>query len=869
MVEGLLSEGQGLGGGEGVGMEDLVERPALVEQLSHHPHQAGRLHVRQVGGGHEHAQQGVEVEVEAPHGQREQVGEASGKAVLEEGGYAGVGGVVGQALVDGLEGGSELGGELEGLGRGRGGVGSVGEVALVAGQRDGAVHEGVQLGDDLGDGVGQDRTPQPHQEHVDSRGRSGTKANEGGELARSSGHGSSGVVSGRRARTPRAHSRFVPARLLGAHGVVGEGGGGGTSTPAGARPPVAGEARAGPQRRVSGIPAHRAAEWGGALVHGALAGHTAFPSVERSGPVPRRPPSLVFFGLIGCQGTFVAVEAPRPADTLEVGSHAPLHRLTEAELNRSLADLFSHPSLPLVDLPLEVEVGGFSNQAHTRDATPYLVESLQVGLTAVAAQVVADGGAWLPCAPDGGADPVECGSAALDALQPRAWRRPVTEAERAWLVEGFESDVREVGFTEALTLAVALLLQSPDFLYAVEGEAPDGQARLLTDWELAVRLSLVLWQSIPDAELRQVAADGTLHEPAVLQAQAERMLADPRADTARLRFFQAWLGRSLSAEVAPSYDHVAPVVLSAEELEELEEIRSEGSPDALQHYEEEWGFVVTELQTTFQAEFDLYLEHVVLPAGTLDALLTRPETFASARTARLYGVEVHGSPAHTYVPEIEDDDVYPVDLYAVTLPEHQRMGLLTHGAFLAGLSHPDQPSPIARSVFLRERLLCLVTGAPPDDVPAISTPAADAPETNRARFEAHTADPACASCHTAIDGTGFPFEHYDAIGAWRDTDAGQPVDASGALVGTDVDGPVEGALDLIRRLASSRQVHDCAVTQLYRYAFHHAEDPQDTAALRDLQDSFWASGGDLDRLWLDLVTSGTFRSLRPADLEAP
>ena len=559
------------------------------------------------------------------------------------------------------------------------------------------------------------------------------------------------------------------------------------------------------------------------------------------------------------------VKAPDAEGTDLTGLHAPLHRLTEVQINRSVADLFGNPALPQVSLPPDVAVHGFRNNANTRAATPYLVESLQADLTAVARQAALDGGGWLPCTSDGGADPVGCGTVALEGLMPKAWRRPVSDGERAWLVDAFVQWESSLGFETALELALSAMLQAPEFLYEVEeGDATRavGDVRPLTDWEVAARLGLLLWDSLPDDTLRARAAAGDLSTESAVREEAARMLADPRADAARLEFFRAWLGRELTTELSPSYAHHAETVLSAEEFDELEDIRAEGSPDALQHYEEEWGFVVTELQTTYEAEFDLFVESVLVDDPTLRALLLSRQGFVSERTARLYGVVATGEPTHVYLPEIEDDDVHPVDLYEVMLPASQRAGLFTRGAFLGGLSHPDQPSPVLRGVFLRERLLCIETGAPPDDVPAVAAVDGGEVVTNRDRYAVHGSDPACTSCHAGIDGAGFVFESYDAVGAWRSVDNGEVVDASGELVGTDVDGVVDGPLTLVDQLAGSRQVHDCAVTQLYRYALHHTETEVDLPALDVLQASFWESGGDLDQLVVELVASDAFRTLR-------
>jgi hypothetical protein len=210
------------------------------------------------------------------------------------------------------------------------------------------------------------------------------------------------------------------------------------------------------------------------------------------------------------------------------------------------------------------------------------------------------------------------------------------------------------------------------------------------------------------------------------------------------------------------------------------------------------------------------------------------------------------------VPYTQDETT--VLLSEAALPA-ERAGVLTRGAFLAGTSHPMHASPVLRGVYVRERLLCLPPLSPPDAVPAIGATTQDW-TTNRERYAQHTADVTCAGCHVAIDGTGFVFENYDGVGAWRDLDNGQPVDASGELIGTDRDGPLADAIDLTETLAGSRQVHDCATTQLFRYAMHRTESEVDADTLEALREEFWQDDGTLTGLVLDLVTSDAFLTRR-------
>lgn len=568
-------------------------------------------------------------------------------------------------------------------------------------------------------------------------------------------------------------------------------------------------------------------------------------------------------GLLGGCGS-ESKTAPRIDSTGETGAGSPadvpvLHRLTAVQIQNSLESLFGDDELPRVVLPAEIPVGPFRNQALTRDATPFLVESLQRSLDTVAEHVVDEG--WSGCDDTS----AECGRDALAALLPRAWRRPVTTDEVAWIGDAYASWHADIGHAGAMRLALGAVLQSPDFLYLIEVGDPDTEVdgvRDLTGFELAARLSYLIWNAPPDSELWGLAADGMLSQPDVLQAQAIRMVQDERAWEALLEFHRQWLGAGYATEVDPNYEALGSVLLSGEEQAYFEDTLENGTLQEVIELDEYWGSIKTELRVSYQAEFDAFVLHTLYGEGTLSALLTSRTGWVSQRTAMLYGVAIPSeAPRYAYRPAIGEQGSYgfDIDVYAVDLPESERAGILTQGAFLGGHSHPTQPSPVLRGVFIQEHLLCIPPTSPPDDIPSLESATDSASwTTNRERYAQHTTDPACAACHTSIDGMGFPFEGYDAIGARRTTDNGAPVDTSGALVGTDVDGPVADAVDLIEALAWSRDVHDCAVRQLWRYAMHRTETGADLASIGTLQDAFYNDGGVLPNLIVRLVTSRAF-----------
>jgi hypothetical protein len=507
-----------------------------------------------------------------------------------------------------------------------------------------------------------------------------------------------------------------------------------------------------------------------------------------------------------------------------------LRRLDQRQLDNTLRDLLQRGDLPAVELPPE----------STDLATPHLVESLHVGLDRVARHAVAYGRRWLPC-PD---DPA-CAGDALATLAHRAFRRPLTTAEDAWLAGVYDGSV-DHGAATAAEMTLTTILSAPDFLYLLER---GNDERSLDDWEIASRLSYFLWDSMPDAELFEAAAAGELHAPERVREEATRMLADARAREAILGFHRGLL----------AHDAIAGIDLDATTY--IGDVDPDGELDP-DDEDELLGELMSEFRLTVGLELDHFVEDTLVRDGTLEGLLTSRRTWVSPSTAPIYGVRFDHDSVDRVLHVIGDED-FEIELVPVELPAERRAGFLTGLAFLAVHAHPVHPSPVERAVFVRERLLCRPPAPPPDDVGAVEEGSAEAPRTNRERYEQHVSNPACAGCHVELDGVGFPFEHYDSMGRYRTHDNGEPVDASGVLLGSDVDGPVSNAVELAERLAVSRTVHDCFVTQWFRHALARTERDEDAETLERLRDSFWASGGRIHELLLDLVTSEVFLGRQP------
>jgi hypothetical protein len=398
-----------------------------------------------------------------------------------------------------------------------------------------------------------------------------------------------------------------------------------------------------------------------------------------------------------------------------------------------------------------------------------------------------------PAAPPDGApasaEQVACARRILSALATRAFRRPVTEKDPSvdTLLGFFESGRKLRGFDTGVQYALARVLVDPQFIYRFE-RAPTGTKAgavyRLSDLELASRLSFFLWSSIPDDELLKAAASGTLRDPAVLEQQARRMLADGRASALIDSISGQWL-------LLRQLDDVAPVTREFD----------------------------GNLRYAFRRETELLFDTIVREDRSILDLIDADFTFVDERLARHYGIPgVRGSRFR----RVAVDDT--------------RRGLLGHGSFLTVTSAGNRTSPVKRGKWVLENLLGAPVPLPPPGVETNLTETEAGTATSiRQRLERHRASPNCASCHAVMDPVGFSLEHFDVIGKFRDTDGGTPVNASGRLAdGTTLDGPASLRKALLERRAS---VAATAAEKLLTYALgrriEHFDMPAVRAVVRD------------------------------------
>ena len=421
------------------------------------------------------------------------------------------------------------------------------------------------------------------------------------------------------------------------------------------------------------------------------------------------------------------------------------------------------------------------------------------------------------CRPTSGADDEPCARRILSALARRAYRRPVTEDEVAGLLTFYTSNREEHGFEGGIQKALERLLVAPDFLFRVEAEPVDaapGTAYPLGDLELASRLSFFLWSSIPDDELLAVAEEGRLHEPAVLEHQVRRMLADDRSTALVDDFASQWLQLDRLGGVQPDF----------EVFFEFDE----------------------NLRADMEQETKLFLRSQLREDRSLMELLTADYTFVNARLARHYGIP----------------GVYGERFRRVALDGGGRTGLLGHASLLTLTAYPTRTSPVLRGKWLLDNILGMPPPPPPPDVPALEEDLRGRTVLSiREQLEQHRANPACAACHRMMDPPGFALENFDAIGRWRTTnEAGTPIDASGTLVDGSV---VEGAASLRDSLLRHEvSVMRTITEKLLTYALGRGIEYTDQPAIRRIvaaaaQDDYrWSS------IILELVESMPFQMRR-------
>ena len=429
------------------------------------------------------------------------------------------------------------------------------------------------------------------------------------------------------------------------------------------------------------------------------------------------------------------------------------------------------------------------------------------------------------CSPSAQLPEDACAKSILSDIARKAYRRPLTDHDVATLMELYEEGRAGGDFDRGVELGIRGILSNPNFLFRVEAApagARPGQPYLISDLELASRLSFFLWSSIPDDELLNLAIEGQLRAPGVLENQVRRMLADTRSSTLTDSFAAQWLWvRSLKSSSPagpffPNYD------------------------DALRQ--------------AFQREIELFFTSIVHEDRNVLDLLNADYTFVNDRLARHYGM-----------PGVMGSHFRRVQLSA----DSPRRGLLGKGLILQVTSRPTRTSPVIRGRWILENLLGTPPGEPPPNVPALAEQKQDDGQvlTVRELMARHRSNPVCAACHATIDPAGFALEQFDGVGQWRTVDLGfQPIDASGQLPDGTKFADVNEFRELL--LGSKRDQFLRTMTdKLMIYALGRGTEFYDAPAIRKVVKEAAGNGYRFSSIVLGIVKSTPFQMRNAGQLQ--
>ncbi len=420
----------------------------------------------------------------------------------------------------------------------------------------------------------------------------------------------------------------------------------------------------------------------------------------------------------------------------------------------------------------------------------------------------------LICMPSSSEEEEQCAETIVSALLRRACRRPIDPQDLARPMDLYRETRASGGdFEVGIEMALASVLVHPEFLFRIErdpADLPPKTAYQISDVELASRLSFFLWSSLPDSELLDLAEEGVLSDPLVLSQQVHRMLADDRAQALVKNFAGQWL-------YLRNLDSVTPDLRLYPDFDD-------------------------NLRRAFREETELFFQSIIQEDRSVLDLLRADYTFLNERLAKHYGI-----------PHIYGSRFRRVSLDA----DSRRGGLLRQGSILTVTSYATRTSPVIRGKWILENVIGIPPPPPPPNVPALVENTVSAKLPVRERLARHRADPACASCHELIDPVGFALENFDALGRWRETEDGQPVDAAGGLP----DGrQFEGVAGLEAGLLDRPEMFVGTLTEkLLTYALGRGHEYYDEPAIRQIVREAEADEFRFSALILGIVRSTPFQ----------
>jgi hypothetical protein len=416
------------------------------------------------------------------------------------------------------------------------------------------------------------------------------------------------------------------------------------------------------------------------------------------------------------------------------------------------------------------------------------------------------------CYPKNPGEETACAERIVSAFARRAYRRPVVAADWAKPLKFYHEAKEAGGFEAGIGSALSAVLVSPEFLFRIERDPTDvapATAYRISDLELASRLSFFLWSSIPDEELLAIAQRGELHRPKVLESQVRRMLADPRSSSLVENFAAQWLHlRNLESftpdlRLFPDFDD--------------------------------------NLREAFRRETELHFEALLREDRTVLDLIKTDHTFLNERLAKHYGIP----------------NVYGSRFRRVALDsESRRGGLLRQGSVLTVTSYATRTSPVIRGHWLLGNLLGTPPPPPPANIPNLKENTVSETLPMRARLSAHRANAACASCHDLMDPVGFALENFDAIGRWRLTENGLPIDASGGLPDGSRFNGVTGLEDAL--LKHPELFVGTLTEKLLTFALGREMSENDAPAIRRIVRDAQRDGNHFSSIVLGIVKSSPF-----------
>lgn len=497
-----------------------------------------------------------------------------------------------------------------------------------------------------------------------------------------------------------------------------------------------------------------------------------------------------------------------------------LRRLTRSQFRNAVRDIFGVE----VDVTkLDADIGQFpAIGANAVTTSPRGVEQYQTAIEDVVGTVWSDTAKrdqFIGCTP-GNAAADACTRTFIETMGRRAWRRPLEAAEVDQLAGVATTATTELGSgVEGVRWATIALFTSPSFLYRPELGVADASGKLkFTGYEAAGRLAFLIWNSLPDKQLLDDAASGTLATAEGVKATVNRLLDSANG-----------AGRESIGEFGQQYMELDRVLSQPKDATLYPAYNA-----ALQ------AGMVRDMRATWEgAAFDDKVSAL--------SLFSTPKVTVNAELAKLYGVDAAGLTSTTFK--------------TVSLPaDSPRIGILSKAGFLSQFANQKEGSPTLRGKFIREWMMCKVVPPPLEGVALVlPDPDPNNPTTKRQRLDAHRGMPACAACHALMDPLGLPLENFDAIGAYRTTENGLTIDSTGDVNGV----PVANAREMGEAMAQSKAMAACMVRRFHAYAMGRDERDVDGSVVNDLITSFETSGYQLRDLVVATVTHDAFSAVAP------